>query len=68
MLTITLDTCCFDERCDAELKELKKLHEKGEIEVLVYHNAYLEKSSMPPLIKSPILNIVKIWPGCLDLN
>ena len=34
MLTITLDTCCYDARCYyAEVKELKKLHEKGEIEV-----------------------------------
>jgi|LGVE01.1.fsa_nt_gb hypothetical protein len=44
MLTITLDTCCFDNtKCYAELKELKKLHEKGEIEVGVDYIAYSEK-------------------------
>jgi len=43
MITVTLDTNCFDKKCNKELTELRKLHAEKKIEVLVYLNAYLEK-------------------------
>lgn len=60
MLIITLDTCCYDARCYyAEVKELKKLHEKGEIEVWVDHIAYFEKEQYAPSNKESYIKHCK---------
>lgn len=72
MITITLDTNCFEEKYNAELEELKKLRVKGEIEVLVYLEAYDEKKQYEAssIIKSKIKRakgIAKMMGFTLDI-